>query len=487
MHETHPVAEMAEPQPEVQATGLQLHPAVKLLAQAAFIGMAAYRVKKGRELGEIVATQKPEERGLRGIVETFKGSITDYFDGDWTRRLGITSEVGAFADFLADQEFVKPVAKELKANGELSPEHYDIERVRTYAVNGLRFWALLNGRSKDAAVGSLGKRRAAKRMLDTAIATSSLSRNTALMEQSASISDALTITSGLGYFVNYWLAGRKAQKAQAEAETPAEAPAGQKPEEPSARNSFMRKLVADPVDTVVDFIDENLPFVEPDHLTIVGTLLVLDAARRAIKDPDHPLMAVIEFTIGSLIDILDGALARKKLERTGKDSGIRGVLIDTLLDRVQEVTSLLALWYIAEERDDRVAANNFLAGAMTATLPSVMRAKAETKGVLVAETSLGGRVPKAIETGAAYLFNKQEKMLALLGATILTNNLNTAADRREAIKKGSKSDHFRGRDDTEESKRVARIKEKALTGVGVGGAAVAAALFAGYKLKSSRR
>ena len=467
--------------PEALDPAIQLHPAVKLLAQTVFIGMAAYRVKKGHELGDIVATQKPEERGLRGVVETFKGAITDYLDGEGTRRLGITSLVGAYADFLADQKFVEPVAKALKDNGELSSEHYYIERSRNYAVNGLRLWALLNGRGEDAAVGSIGKRKAAWRMLDTGFAVSLVSKSTPLMEQTASIGDALNITSGIGYFVNYFAAGRKKRPTE-EKEEQTEEPG----EEASARNSFMRKLAADPVDAVVDFIDENLPFVEPDHLTILGTLMVLDAARRAIKDPDHPLLTVIEFTVGSLIDILDGALARKRLERTGKDSGIKGVLIDSLLDRVQEVISLLALWHIAEERDDHVAANNFMAGAMTATLPSAMRAKAETEGLIVAETSLGGRVPKAIEIGAGYLFNRHEKVLNTLSATIVTNNLNTAADRREVIKKGVKSEHFRGTNTDPEFIRVAKIKEKALVGVAAGGTAVAAVVLANRKLTSYR-
>ncbi|HEY5442847.1 MAG TPA: CDP-alcohol phosphatidyltransferase family protein [Candidatus Saccharimonadales bacterium] len=442
--------------------------ALKIAGQIALTGLAVYRASYGSTLGDKIATTLPEERTWEDFAEAAAVAITD-FEGKPARRFGWTSRLGAIADFAADQRFVTPPFRELKNNGELSSVHYDSLVIRNRLINLLRAVAWVQGRSGDAAVGSVGKKKTVLQMAVATFAVSPLAQNKDMLRRGAADATALNLISGAGYFINYFAAGKKDHSAQEQ-------------EENTTQNSPLRKLVADPVDKAVTFIHEKFPAVQPDHLTIAGTLMVLGAAALAIKNPEKPIRTTALFTAGCVTDIGDGALKRKQIEEGIGEATIDGVLLDSLADRIQEIAIFLALSVIARRRDNDVAADNYLVAAVTSALPAVWRAKAEEQGLIVAEATLGGRVPRAVGAGAGIAFNKNQDATDILSAIAKLNNLLTAGDRRDVVQNGAESPHYRGSDTREKFMREAAIKKKALVRMAMAGAVAGSVVLAAQKL-----
>jgi len=132
----------------------------------------------------------------------------------------------------------------------------------------------------------------------------------------------------------------------------------------------------------------------PDMLTLAGVLLCLGGAVLVgFEDRNQYLffwLGGVLFVVGSIADILDGALARAASKGT-----VFGAFLDSTFDRVGEAAMLGAIG-IAFHRDDNVLA---LAAAFAAVIGSFLvsytRAKAEALG-LRGDVGFGSRVERVV-------------------------------------------------------------------------------------------
>ncbi len=121
--------------------------------------------------------------------------------------------------------------------------------------------------------------------------------------------------------------------------------------------------------------------VRPNHLTVVGALIAVGAGYLASQGALLP--AGLVFLVGSLMDGLDGALARHtdSVSRTG-------AFLDSVLDRVGEAALLIGLSFYFAREDDALAVVVTTAALAFSMLVSYARARAESLGL-----NRGGFIP----------------------------------------------------------------------------------------------
>lgn len=138
--------------------------------------------------------------------------------------------------------------------------------------------------------------------------------------------------------------------------------------------------------------------ISPNMLTVLGLLLSMGAA--GLVWYGHYVTAAIIFTVGSLCDLLDGAVARLSEKVTPM-----GAFLDSTFDRVGEGVVLTAI-ALAYSRDG----NLWMVGASFATmigsfLVSYARARAEALG-LDCKVGLMTRPERLVLVGAGLLLQK---------------------------------------------------------------------------------
>ena len=121
--------------------------------------------------------------------------------------------------------------------------------------------------------------------------------------------------------------------------------------------------------------------VRPNHLTILGGLIAVSSAYLASQG--HLPAAGLVFLAGSLMDGLDGALAR----HTNSSSSF-GAYLDSVLDRVGESAILIGLIAHFVQEPDKVGVIAAAAALAASLLVSYTRARAEGLGL-----SSGGFIP----------------------------------------------------------------------------------------------
>lgn len=132
--------------------------------------------------------------------------------------------------------------------------------------------------------------------------------------------------------------------------------------------------------------------VRPNHLTLLGALVAAGAAY--VASQGSLLAAGLLFLAGSLLDGLDGSLAR----RTGRSSTF-GAFLDSFLDRVGEGLLLFGiLVYYLSANDDTGAALAFVA-LFLSFLVSYARARAEGLGL----RGTGGPSPRPVRVAVLVL------------------------------------------------------------------------------------
>ncbi|MYD36991.1 MAG: CDP-alcohol phosphatidyltransferase family protein [Dehalococcoidia bacterium] len=121
--------------------------------------------------------------------------------------------------------------------------------------------------------------------------------------------------------------------------------------------------------------------VRPNHLTVLGALIAVGAGYLASQGALLP--AGLVFLAGSLMDGLDGALARHtdSVSRTG-------AFLDSVLDRVGEAALLIGLSFYFAQEDDTLAVVATAAALALSMLVSYARARAEGLGL-----NRGGFIP----------------------------------------------------------------------------------------------
>lgn len=134
--------------------------------------------------------------------------------------------------------------------------------------------------------------------------------------------------------------------------------------------------------------------VTPNALTASGVLLCGIASVLVLFEDRNKLLfywlAALVFVVGSLLDILDGALAR-----AGGKTTPFGAFLDSTTDRISEGFMLTAIAYVLARHHHPV----FVAIAMTAVagsfLVSYTRAKAEALG-LRGDVGIGSRAERVV-------------------------------------------------------------------------------------------
>jgi CDP-diacylglycerol---glycerol-3-phosphate 3-phosphatidyltransferase len=142
--------------------------------------------------------------------------------------------------------------------------------------------------------------------------------------------------------------------------------------------------------------------VTPNLLTTTGVSLCLLAAVLVGFEDRSPWLvywlAAVTFVVGSLFDILDGALAR-----AGGKSTPFGAFVDSTTDRVGEGAMLAAIALVFSQHGQDWAVVLAVAAVAGSFLVSYTRAKAEALG-LRGDVGLGSRAERVVVITAGLVF-----------------------------------------------------------------------------------
>ena len=134
--------------------------------------------------------------------------------------------------------------------------------------------------------------------------------------------------------------------------------------------------------------------VTPNALTAAGVTLCLAAAVLVpFEDRNHLLyywLAAFVFVVGSVLDILDGALAR-----AGGKSTPFGAFLDSTTDRVGEGAMLAAIGLVLARHGNDIAVVFTVVAVAGSFLVPYVRAKAEALG-LRGDVGLGSRAERVV-------------------------------------------------------------------------------------------
>jgi phosphatidylglycerophosphate synthase len=141
--------------------------------------------------------------------------------------------------------------------------------------------------------------------------------------------------------------------------------------------------------------------VTPNALTAGGVLLCTAGAIVVYFEDRNELAAfwlgAALFIVGSVLDILDGALART----SGKATPF-GAFVDSMTDRVSEGVMLAAIALVFMREGNQVALAFTFAAAVGSFLVSYARAKAEILG-LRGDVGLGSRAERVVVISAGLI------------------------------------------------------------------------------------
>jgi CDP-diacylglycerol--glycerol-3-phosphate 3-phosphatidyltransferase len=139
----------------------------------------------------------------------------------------------------------------------------------------------------------------------------------------------------------------------------------------------------------------SLPFT-PNQITVAGLALNIVAATLVVEE--HFVWATVVFIAGSVLDILDGALARAH----GKLTPFGGFL-DSTTDRLSEGLILGAIAIVLADQGHLVALGCVFVALVGSFLVSYTRAKAESLGVR-GEAGLMARAERVVLIAAVLPF-----------------------------------------------------------------------------------
>lgn len=422
--------------------------------------MSDRRADVGPDQADKLENTAPEDRTwVDGLVALGWGA-TDFLDGLLTEDLPPSAE-GREKDRRGDRDFVMPQQEVLSANGEVPEIHHRLKVGRESAMKGLRYWGAQNGKSLKSL--QVNRFKTVAEMGTLAAAQSPLSQKEELIRWGASIGTGASLTGLFETAFQYM------QKDDADPEE----------SEPTARNSAAREMSAGPRDRIASFIDRRFPGITPSHITRAGELMVESSALMAAVSPDHPALPTAMYTVGSLFDTLDGALARLK----GLD-GTDGMIEDVQADLRQQIVTLGALSVIAMRRGNRVAAANYAAAAMTMPLSALTRAQAESKGLIVAEGGMGTRVGRGIMGGVGMGFNRHQDASDIVSSTLAVSIINTVHERQHVIAHGEDSPYCVGVSSDQELMDDAKLRQQAILPYAAAGIALGAVLLAGNQTRA---
>jgi len=142
--------------------------------------------------------------------------------------------------------------------------------------------------------------------------------------------------------------------------------------------------------------------VTPNALTATGVSLCLGAAVLVPFEARNAILfywvGAVVFVVGSVLDILDGALAR-----AGGKSTPFGAFLDSTTDRVGEGAMLAAIGLVFARAGNDVAVVFTVAAVAGSFLVPYVRAKAEALG-LRGDVGLGSRAERVVVITAGLVF-----------------------------------------------------------------------------------
>jgi CDP-diacylglycerol--glycerol-3-phosphate 3-phosphatidyltransferase len=134
--------------------------------------------------------------------------------------------------------------------------------------------------------------------------------------------------------------------------------------------------------------------VTPNALTASGVLLCALASVLVLFENRNEIvfywLAAVVFVVGSLLDVLDGALAR-----AGGKTTPFGAFLDSTTDRVSEGFMLTAIAFVLARHDHPVFVAVTVAAVAGSFLVSYTRAKAEALG-LRGDVGIGSRAERVV-------------------------------------------------------------------------------------------
>jgi CDP-diacylglycerol--glycerol-3-phosphate 3-phosphatidyltransferase len=141
--------------------------------------------------------------------------------------------------------------------------------------------------------------------------------------------------------------------------------------------------------------------VSPNALTAAGVLLCAAAAVIVYFEYRHEIAAfwvgAALFIVGSILDVLDGALAR----RSGKATPF-GAFVDSTTDRMSEAFMLGAIALVFARDENEVALAFTFAAVAGSFLVSYTRARAEALG-LKGDVGIGSRAERVFVISAGLI------------------------------------------------------------------------------------
>lgn len=158
--------------------------------------------------------------------------------------------------------------------------------------------------------------------------------------------------------------------------------------------------------------------VTPNALTTAGVSLCLAASVLVFFEARNPWLfywiGAVAFVIGSILDILDGALAR-----AGGKTTPFGAFIDSTTDRIGEGAMLGAIALIFHRHDHPVALALTFAAVSGSFLVSYTRARAEALG-LRGDVGLGSRAERVVVITAGLVLAPLSIWLLVAAISLLT-------------------------------------------------------------------
>jgi CDP-diacylglycerol---glycerol-3-phosphate 3-phosphatidyltransferase len=158
--------------------------------------------------------------------------------------------------------------------------------------------------------------------------------------------------------------------------------------------------------------------VTPNALTAAGVTLCLAASVVVFFEYRNPWLlywtGAVLFVIGSILDILDGALAR-----AGGKTTPFGAFLDSTTDRVGEGAMLGAIALIFHRHDQAAAIAVTFAAVVGSLLVSYTRARAEALG-LRGDVGLGSRAERVVVITAGLVLAPLSIWLLVAAIALLT-------------------------------------------------------------------
>ncbi|HEV2592940.1 MAG TPA: CDP-alcohol phosphatidyltransferase family protein [Gaiellaceae bacterium] len=134
--------------------------------------------------------------------------------------------------------------------------------------------------------------------------------------------------------------------------------------------------------------------VTPNALTVSGVTLCFAASVIVLFEGRGEILfywlAALVFVVGSLLDILDGALAR-----AGGKTTVFGAFLDSTTDRVSEGFMLTAIAFVLAKQHHPIFVGVAMAAVAGSFLVSYTRAKAEVLG-LRGDVGIGSRAERVV-------------------------------------------------------------------------------------------